>query len=163
MMDRSWYHTGPRVLLLADVVREWLGTPFLLNGRAKGEGAGCAGVLAGIHAETGALPADLDLPIARGTWSDQLTLARMGGWIDQHRALFARRYNAQPEVGDLVLFRSVSGQCHLGAWLGNWDGQSRSLVHASPHQGVTTANLLDPTYADRVEAVWSISHEEARA
>lgn len=155
---RSWYNTEERLQTLFRVVAGWMQTPFMLNGKTK-EGCGCAGGQLGIHCETGALE-DFELPRGTGRLGDQIALAHMSTFLETRPEFF--RVHEEVQAGDIITGRTIVGEYHLGTFLGLWKGQQQSFIHCIPKYGMSHSNLLDPTYRDRLVAVWRIKHEGER-
>lgn len=109
----------------ADVVRvarEWLGTPYLHQHRAKGVGVDCAGLLIGVARELGLTTADFDI---RGyaRQPDGSLMSTCGTLL-----LPIRVQDMQP--GDLVAMRFEDEPCHL-AIVGDYPVAGHlSLIHA---------------------------------
>lgn len=166
---RPWYDTPERIKALKIAAAVWIGTPFMTNGRALREAVDCHNLTYAIHRETGALP-PLDLPRGSGRVGDQKRVATMSkhlAKIPEFAAIDLKTIfpdAGEPEFvpGDLVTFRTRTGEYHMGTWLGEVRGQQMTVIMASRHAGVTYINLFDPTYCERVVAVWRIRGEEER-
>lgn len=155
---RSYYYTEERLQTLFQVVEGWMQTPFMLNGRSK-EGAGCAGSQMAIHSETGALEW-FELPKATGGLGDQIAAMHISKHLRERTEFF--QVDGAPEPGDIITVRTRVGEFHMGTFLGRWKGQEQSFVHCAPKYGMSHSNLFDPTYHERLVAVWRIKHEEDR-
>lgn len=112
--------------------RSWLGTPFHHQGRVKGVGVDCAGLVVGVAKAFGILLAD------------QQGYSRLPDGKTLQAACEIELVRIPTEAmqpGDVLLFRFQSVPHHVGL-LGDYPGGGLSLIHAYNTIGrVVEANL----------------------
>jgi cell wall-associated NlpC family hydrolase len=107
--------------------RAWVGTPFVHQGRAKGVGADCGGLVVGAAREAGLCVQDVT-----------------GYGREPHRGMLQRILLRQflvvrePAPGDLLLMRFAAEPQHLAILAGS------SIIHAYEHHG----RVIEHRYAD---------------
>ncbi len=122
---------------IADLARDWLGTPYCHQSACKGAGADCLGLILGLWREaTGDVPAPL--PPYTPDWSEPQ---------GQERLLAAATTYLIPTegedaVGQVILFRMRAGSVakHLGIL--SQTAPAR-FIHAYSGQGVVENHLTD--------------------
>jgi NlpC/P60 family putative phage cell wall peptidase len=132
----------PNAILSA--ARSWLGTPWRHQGRLKGIGVDCGGLIIGVGKELGLLDFDTH---AYGRIPDGQKL----------RALCAEHLVPNPgsEIapGDILLMRFTRHPQHL-ALVGD-RGEPFSLIHAYADAGICVEHGADPTWRRRIVAAYS--------
>lgn len=125
--------------MIADLARDWIGTPYLHQSSVKGAGTDCLGLLRGIWREIyGHEPALI--PPYSMDWSEA------GGREDLRAAadlwLIAKDI-ADAASGDVLLFRMRTGAVakHLGL---QGRVQNPSFIHAYFGHAVVESALTDP-------------------
>ena len=125
--------------MIADLAREWIGTPYLHQASAKGAGTDCLGLLRGIWREVyGAEP--MQIPPYSMDWSEA------GGREDLRAAadecLILKPLDHASE-GDVLLFRMRAGAVakHLGI---QGRVHNPSFIHAYFGHCVVESALTDP-------------------
>ena len=115
----------------ADVVaeaRSWIGTPFLHQGRVKGQGVDCKGHVAGVAVALGAVSeswcAKLDSRYPRVPKAVDSVLAILEGVME---------YVDYAEPGDVLVMSFRSEAAHMG-FMGEAYGQP-TLIHALMGEG----------------------------
>jgi cell wall-associated NlpC family hydrolase len=114
---------------LAADARAWLGTPFAHQGRGRA-GIDCAGLLLAALAAQGvhvAAPAD---------YHPSAAAARLAAAVQASPLVEPRAPDAEPEPGDLLLFRIRREPQHLGLAVG-----AGRMVHAAQPGGVAEVTL----------------------
>lgn len=129
----------------ADIIataRSWLDTPFHHQGRLRGVGVDCIGLIVGVAAELGiATP-------------DQTGYARTpSGGLLRH-ALDAA-LTAAPDLAParIVLMRWESEDMHVGL-LAEHPAGGLSLIHAYAQARRVVEHYLDDIWADRITAIY---------
>lgn len=121
--------------MIADLARDWIGTPYVHQASVKGAGTDCLGLLRGIWREIyGAEP--VQIPPYSMDWSEASGREDLRAAAD--RWLIAKDL-AEVAVGDVLLFRMRMGAVakHLGIQSGV---QTPSFIHAySGHAVVESA------------------------
>lgn len=137
----------PDIVLVA---RSWIGTPYLHQGRRRGVGCDCLGMVLGIWEELfGALPETP--PAYTADWSEAAGAERL--WAAAERHLVARPM-AEPEQGDVILFRMRDRGVakHLGVQTET--GGDARFVHAYSGRAVVESRLTPP-WSRRIVARFS--------
>ena len=130
----------------ADVIaaaRAWLGTPFRHQGRRKGVGVDCAGLIIGVAHDLGI--SDFDYT-AYGHEPDGRTLHRL---LAQHMDEVAP---GEMAVGDVVFMAFQAFPQHLGILADG--GRPFSLIHAYAPARKVIEHRLDDEWAGRVRNVY---------
>lgn len=125
--------------MIADLARDWIGTPYVHQASAKGAGTDCLGLLRGIWREIhGREP--MAIPPYSMDWSEA------GGREDLRAAadlLLIAKDLTDAASGDVLLFRMRTGAVakHLGI-----QGRVRnpSFIHAYFGHAVVESALTDP-------------------
>lgn len=135
----------PDIANFVEEARSFIGTPYLHQGRVKGEGVDCVGVLIGSAKASGFLPDAYD-PGAYDLLNDgALLLNELGVYADQIE------YGDAAE-GDVIVFRTPDPQ-HAGVMTVR--GDERYVIHALSRKGVVE-HRIDERWAKRVESVWRL-------
>lgn len=135
--------------LVAEAVA-WVGTPFRANSGERGPKGGvcCHMLVARLYAAAG-----IDLgPVPNGPPGHARFSKEsiMEPWLEKC-PLFVRRDGvALVEAGDLTGYRIGHAIHHLAIAL-----PQNQIVHALDGLGVVITPLRDPTWSDRLAAVWS--------
>jgi cell wall-associated NlpC family hydrolase len=138
-----FFNTPEKRRTLVLEAQDWVGTPFMAQGRQKHFGADCVGLVAGIYRATGFLET-FDPPrySVRGLWAVLYPIFE--GYLDKLGTLqpvWTRDHTEpyRPFTGDMLTFR--------------WRGLHSAIVldrdkflHAFPNDNVGTSRLFDPTY-----------------
>jgi NlpC/P60 family putative phage cell wall peptidase len=137
--------------------RTWIGTPFHHQGRVKGKGCDCIGMVMGAIAETGAHSRYRDLagnpiPFNRFDYTHYAadpSSTKLAMTLDSHLTAIDER-NIQP--GDVLLFKIVRLPQHV-AIVGNHPMGGLSLIHAySPARKVVEERYNQSWQARLVQA-----------
>ena len=132
---------------IVSTAREWLGTPFHHQGRVKGVGCDCAGLVVAVAKTLGLSSFDMmgysRLP--QGTLLEAVCDREMRRLADPTRA----------QLGDVLLFRMDLAPQHLGI-IGNYLHGGFSLIHAYAQARKVTEHALDATWTSRVVAAYSL-------
>lgn len=103
--------------------RSWIDTPFVHQGRVKGVGVDCVGLLIGIGRELGMVAPDFDVePYERVP--DGITLIQKAGIH-----LTPRPFNEYPKAGDIIVVRFRKWPQHFGI-VGDYAHGGASIIHA---------------------------------
>ncbi|MGB0749047.1 MAG: C40 family peptidase [Magnetospiraceae bacterium] len=137
------------------LARDWIGTPFQHQGRLKGVGVDCAGLVIGVTRELGLAPED------RPTYGHAPDRYVLGEMLDRQARLKGRD-GACAEPGDLLLFWVSDRRYpqHLGIATGRQNGDLM-MVHAYARPGKNKLNKvlempLGPYFYSRLVAVYAI-------
>lgn len=138
-----------RIAQLEQAAQNWIGTPFRANSRTCGPDGGvcCHFLVAELYSVIG-----IDLSGAPKGPPGHARFNResiMEPWLDACPAFQRLPAGAEPEAGDLVGFRIGSAIHHLAIVL-----PGERIVHALDRLGVSINPLHDPTWSDRIAAVW---------
>jgi NlpC/P60 family putative phage cell wall peptidase len=135
--------------------REWLGTRWHHQAATKGVGTDCMGLVRGVSARLGLMPADImqsaaALPFAgygRAPFAGQLELACA--------TFFSPVSAAQAKPGDMVLIAFDVAPHHVGI-LGDYPAGGFSLIHAYMPTRKVIESRLDALWLSRVVSYWRI-------
>lgn len=135
----------------ADVVtlaRGWIGTPYHHQGRVRGVGADCLGLVLGLW---GALhgPLPCAIPPYGQSWAE--TGAGDPLWEALSRHLTPTHW---PADGQILLFRMIARA--RAKHLGIQTQGGRGFIHACPRAGVVEAPLSEP-WARRIVARFTLA------
>jgi cell wall-associated NlpC family hydrolase len=107
--------------MIAEIALTWVGTPFKWQGRVKGVGCDCKGMVAGVAKEAGRPEADSVYALARD-------YRKIGGRLTQGLdSLFDRVTEAQP--GDILLMLLGGKPEHLAIVTKSENGVPKRMVH----------------------------------
>jgi cell wall-associated NlpC family hydrolase len=125
--------------------RSWLGTPFRHQGRIRGEGVDCIGL---VLEAARALGLTDYRPGACSRQPDAGTLRRE---LARHLVTVAK-----PEMrpGDILLLAAPLSPCHL-ALVGELDG-TLTMIHASGPIGRVVEHGIDATWEGRIRGVYRL-------
>ena len=112
-----------KVEKLGIVLDSWIGTPYSANCRIKGEGVDCAGFVASVMVESGAV-SDFNIPFCRLDLVDKTNEAILG------KLKSVCDFVKDVEDGDIPIF-SLRNRIHLGVYYRG------SLYHV--HKGISVA------------------------
>jgi len=122
----------PRAAVVA-AARQWIGTPWVHQQRAKGVAVDCAGLVIGVARELGLVAAQFDIG-GYGRWPD-------GTLLDKCGDVMTPIERAAMRVGDVLVVATDEEPMHMGI-LGDYAHGGLSLIHASNIRGVVEHRLL---------------------
>lgn len=128
---------------IAAEAETWIDTPFKWQGRCKGAGADCKGLVAGVAAECGRAEAGA-VEALTGDYGPVVDPSRLKAGMAR---LFDRVTDRQP--GDVLLCRLGGKAQHL-AICAPKDGKPNRVIEAMPHLRVRPAHWP----AHRVDSIW---------
>jgi len=124
--------------------RSWLKTRHVHQGRTKGVGVDCVGLLTGSAAALGQSTYD------RTDYAPLGDMSHLVGLLDEH-ALRIQSTEIQP--ADIVVL-DINGQPHLGI-LGDYPiGGQLTLIHALVARGEVVEHRLDSVWRRRIIGAW---------
>lgn len=151
---QSYFQQAEQFEQLRAVAETWVGTPFALNGSLKGAGVSCQHLPTEIYKECG-MNVEWMPPRGTGGAADQEKENRMSAFIAAtgRFLLVPMAVGAYERLqpGDLLTFRVVRGEYHLGLFM---ERQGLIFLHTISPYGVSYSNLYDPTYAQRFLNAW---------
>jgi len=115
--------------------RSWVGTPFRWQGRVKGVGVDCVGILVAVLATVGIQDDTL------GYSTSTVLLNEIG------KRPYLKPVQRHPQAGDIIVFR-IRNFLHLGFCTGP------SIVQSA--RRVVMEELLDEVWRHRIETVFEI-------
>jgi NlpC/P60 family putative phage cell wall peptidase len=128
---------------LVTEARRWLGTPFRHQGRIRGEGVDCIGL---VLEPARALGLTDYRPGAYSRLPDAGTLRRE---VARHLVTVAK---AEMRQGDILLLAAPLSPCHL-ALIGELAG-ALTMIHASGPIGRVVEHGIDATWEGRIRGVF---------
>jgi len=157
---KGWFDSKERKMELVDEAKSWEMTPFLLNSRVKGKAGGvsCHNLVIGIFEGLG-IQLPFESPKGSGGVGDQTKLANISKFLSQYDCFAQLDDSERPRPGDLVSFRTKTGEYHVGLMLPLVSAGSLRFIHCIKPWGVTVSTLKDPTYGGRLISTWMLKHE----
>lgn len=136
---------------IIDEARRWLGTPFAHQGRARGIGCDCAGLIGGVATSLGFVP--------QQWWSETFDPI-FGGYaptpsrdmLSTACASFMDRVRDAPRSGDVLLMRFAREPQHLAFYV--LEGDSETMIHAYTVPGKVVEHRLNHAWRARIVATF---------
>lgn len=120
------------------IAREWIGTPFHHQGRVKGQGCDCIGLIIGVFAEIGAPAGEVDIA--------DYSMIPDGKFLQQKLSEYLEQVSFSKIVaGDILLFRFDKNPQHLAFYSG--DG---TIIHSYLSARKVVENQLDELWMERL-------------
>lgn len=138
--------------------REWIGTRFVHQHRAKGHGVDCVGLPIGVCRNLGLVPPDMDIE-PYGEVPDSVSLLQVS---DQYMRRIAVS-SIQP--GDLIVIRRERGPEHFGI-VADYPHGGLSLIHAfgtADRKGRVVEHHLDAQTLARAVVAYVLPGVDERA
>lgn len=139
---------------LVDIAREWLGTPFLHQGRRKHIGCDCIGLMLGVMDEAGiwvdgVSPLKLDVP--------DYTMQPDGKRLKAALVRYLQPVPIDKMVpGHIALMRFEREPQHVGI-IGDYQRDNAlSLIHCYQQAGKVVEHRLDSKWQRRIIAVFAV-------
>lgn len=130
--------TATRAEILVEA-REWIGTPFHHQGRIKGVGVDCVGLIYGVGQKFGLIDSDYT---EYGREPHKNTLEREAvlrvDWLG----------DIEPQPADILLMRFLREPQHVAIFTG------RNIIHAYSGIGKVVEHILDDKWRKRVVGVY---------
>ena len=138
----------------------WVGTPFMLNSRVKGErgGVSCHNLMIGAWEGVG-VELGFESPKGSGRPGDQKKLKLISQFMADKHQFVEIEPGADLMVGDMISFVMTSGEYHCGMFLGEVDGNKKTVIQSMKPDGVTIESLANSDVYNRVIGVWRLKHE----
>lgn len=116
----------------------WIGTPYVQQGRLKGVGCDCIGLVIGVGVDALVVPADVAVPAYRQSLDIPAARKHLAGRL----RILKRK---EPRAGDVLIFR-VGRRDH--AHFAIFDGER--MIHASNHAGRVIRSALDDRWLKKL-------------
>ncbi len=130
---------------IAEQALTWLDTPFQHQGRRKGVGVDCIGLVFGVARELGIWPAAFNFT-AYGR-------SPLDGVLEREIAARCTPL-ASPEVGALGLFRWFGEPQHIAIFL-----PDNRMVHAYSNAKMVVSHGMDAKWRKRLVSSWQLRQE----
>jgi len=155
---KYYFEAKERQEALVSEALSWLGTPFILNSRVKGTGVSCHNLVIGVWGNVG-VKLDFESPKGSGKVGDQTRLKAISNFMAD-KSQFDRIDMKEDSlmVGDLVSFKTTTGEYHCGLFLGEVDGQKDVVMQVLKPMGCFLSNLGDSTFFKRLSGAWRLKH-----
>lgn len=161
-----FFNTPQRIAQLNSVALSWLGTPFHPNGMSKGVGVSCQKLFGAIMIECGVLPVGFTIDDGPVAWNTKEPLLETGMDVKLHdyfENILGASVSGDSPVssdkgctdasnllpGDVIGFRVGGAVRHIGTVI-NED----VFIHVMRHCKVSTGELRDATWCQRIGRVW---------
>ena len=150
-MELGYFDSGAKTFRLWGVAKEWLGTPWAANSASRGPrgGVSCHNLPRAILIEVGHLRADFPEVTGDPNATRHSTDSVIVPFLDSRKEFFRVPLGEKMRAGDLLGIRIYKTVDHLGLYVG-----SQTFVHVLMHQKTTTDSVVDPTWGERVQAIW---------
>lgn len=158
---RRWaFEDAERLILLPEVLGEWMGTPFRRGSRAKGQGGGvdCVHFVQEVYWELNCIWEKHPMPRYSVDWHQHRDHSLLMEYLETYHADDFEEVSTDPDtlmIGDLLLF-NPGGRCvnHAGIL-----HKEDAFVHAvRPRNGAAGGVIETPVvgsgYGFRLEKVW---------
>lgn len=128
---------------IAAEAETWIDTPFIWQGRVKGVGCDCKGLIAGVAKECGRPEAD-GLDMMAGDYGAKVDVVRL-------KTALARLFDkvATPEAGDVLLIKIGGKAQHLAIFAPLPENPMR-IIEAMP----SGPGRVRPSRARGIDSVW---------
>lgn len=135
--------------------REWLGTPFVHQGRLKNEGCDCLGLIMGVASELG-LKIN-NIPISE---YDEKNYPRVpdGKKLQEKLSeiLFKKeKFNAK--AGDIFLMNFGGNPQHMGIFSDYNNSPALAIIHCYSQVGKVVEHRLNDFWFSKIEQIYSIT------
>jgi NlpC/P60 family putative phage cell wall peptidase len=120
-------------LSVLELAQAWLGTPYHHQARIQGVGVDCATLLCEVYHAAGVSPFVDPTPYPQN-WHVHRADERYMAWVDQ----FAHVTAAEPQLGDLLLFKFGRAYSHGGIYAGD-----NQVIHSLHGHTVLRSSLDD--------------------
>jgi NlpC/P60 family putative phage cell wall peptidase len=149
-MERFMTDQASRSEAIVARARAWIGTPYRHQASCRGAGTDCLGLLRGIWRETVG-PEPESMPGYTADWAEP---GRTEDLLEAARRNLVEITPDERQPGDVLVMRMRDGGIakHVGI-LGEWPGESPTLIHAYSGRGVVESPLT-PAWARRVAGVF---------
>ncbi len=139
---------------IVQIARSWLGTPFVHQGRVKGKGCDCLGLVLGVGAEAGVKLQDREITAFDSTgYSMNPDGAFLKGRLD---VLLHSKSKAGIEAGDIFLMNFGSNPQHLGIFSDHTHSPALAIIHCYSQAGKVVEHRLNNYWFSKIEAVYSL-------
>lgn len=125
-------------------VREFVGTPHVHQGRRKGIGVDCVGLLTTTAAELDVSTYD------RYDYEPLADMSHLVGLLDEHAIRIAI---ADIQPADIVVL-DIEGQPHL-AIIGDYPFGGMTMIHALVARGKVVEHRLDSVWRSKIIGAWA--------
>jgi len=140
--------------LIFGAAREYLGTPFHQQGRVKGVGMDCAGIVLCVGEDLGLRYCD-GSPIRRFDYKDYGMFPVLDAMQKEAQKIFVMKPRKQMIPGDILTLRAPFIVHHMA--IVSQLKQGIGIIHAHGGVGKIVEHLLDARWAERIAGVFSYS------
>lgn len=144
-MIPSFFNSQEKIAALEIESASWIGTPFVENSAAKGNGVSCHFLAAAIYTATGALPADFRAPRGTARGLKRGPALAMLDFVDMALGEKFSLVECGAQPGDMIVIAEDGRAKHVGVVL-----TGRRFVHVLRHVGVRISTMDDSTYSEVV-------------
>ena len=123
--------------------REWVDTPFRHQGRLKGVGCDCLGLIRGVY---GNVYSPSILPKDRTNYGIEIVVD-----LNKHLRKVAVEV-AEREPGDLILMKFSSQPTHMGIYVGD-----DRMIHAYSSVGRIVEHRISSQWKKRIVSIWRMT------
>lgn len=159
-MGRWAFDDIERLVLLSDVVGEWMGTPFRRGSCAKGEGGGvdCVHFVQEVYWDLNCISGRYPMPRYSIDWHHHKDHSLLMEFLEKHHGEDFEEVETDPSqlmLGDLLLF-NPGGRCINHAGIVHKDGWFSHAIRPKngSQGGVIETPVEGSGYGFRLEKVW---------
>lgn len=138
--------------LIFEKAREYIGTPFHQQGRVKGRGLDCVGIVLCVGEDLG-LKYNDGRPIGRFDYKDYGMYPVMDSMQTEAEKIFIKKTRKEMVPGDIVTMRAPFIVHHM-AVVSQLE-QGLGIIHAHGGVGKIVEHLLDARWNTRIAGVFS--------
>jgi cell wall-associated NlpC family hydrolase len=132
---------------VASWAKEYVGIPFVSNGRTK-EGADCYGLVRLVRNEQ----FGGNMPLLSGDYKDANNFAETGRVMKAQQPLLAGQPVGTPEVGDVCVLKFHGMPVHAGIYAGGG-----YALHTLTQTGSILQRVSDPQFSTRIEGWYRVT------
>lgn len=134
--------------------RTWLGTPFIHQGRVKGKGCDCLGLIIGVGKECGVKINNK--PIDE---YDNTTYSKLpdGNFLKaQLNNILNKKPRSGAKPGDIFLMNFGGNPQHLGIFSDYPNSPAMAIIHCYSQAGKVVEHRLNDFWFSKIEEVYSL-------
>lgn len=127
---------------IVEEAREWIGTPYVHQGRVKGVGVDCAGLIIGVGKNLGLMDKDFDY--IQYTMSPDP--AKMGGLLSKN---LLKIELSEASMGDIYWIRFANHPQHLAII------SDKGIIHSYNNVGKAVEHRINRMWSGKIHAAFS--------
>ncbi len=134
--------------------RTWMGTPFVHQGRVKGEGCDCLGLIIGVGKECGVKIQNRPIDdFDNRTYSKTPDGKFLKLQLDE---LLNKKNRSEAKPGDIFLMNFGGNPQHLGIFSDYPNSPAMAIIHCYSQSGKVVEHRLNDFWFTKIEQVYSL-------